>query len=67
MNAPDRFPKTPIAPGVYVLKPAPANAGALRRKTAAALLTALRRARPSRAVKSGQTFLKEIRYARYAR
>ena len=67
MNAPDKFPKTPVAPGVYVFRPVPANAGALRRKTAASLLTALRRPKHSRAGKSGGAFLKEVRDACYAR
>ncbi len=67
MNAPDKFPKAPVAPGVYVLRPAPANADALRRQAAASLLTALRRVKHSRAGKSGRAFLKEIRDARYAR
>lgn len=67
MNAPDKFPKAPVAPGVYVLWPAPANAGALRQQAAAALLTALRRAKHLRAGKSGRAFLKEIRDARYTR
>ena len=67
MNAPDKFPKIPVVPGVYILKPSPANARAVRRQTAASLLSALRRAKRARDGKSGRTFLKEIRAARYAR
>lgn len=67
MNAPDKFPKIPVARGVYLLRPAPARLGALRRRTAAGMLIAMQRAIRMSAGKSGRAFLKEIRDARHAR
>lgn len=67
MNAPDKFPKIPVARGVYLLKSAPARVGLLRRHTATAMLAAMQRAMRLSAGKSGRAFLKEIRDARYAR
>jgi len=67
MNAPDKLIKIPLAPGVFILRPVPAKARALCRRTAALLLTGLRRAGPARGGKSGRAYLKETRAARYAR
>ncbi len=67
MNAPDKFPKIPVARGVYLLRPAPAKLGSLRRRTAAAMLAAMQRAMRLSTGKSGRVFLKEIRDARHAR
>ncbi len=67
MNAPDKLIKIPLAPGVFLLRPAPVKARALCRRTAALLLTGLRRTRPVRGGKSGRAYLKETRATRYAR
>ncbi len=67
MNAPDKLAKLPIAPGVYVLRPASANAGASRRRAALSLLTGLRRSKGAGNDKSGRTYLKELRASRHAR
>jgi len=67
MNAPDKLLMISLAPGIYVIRPAPANARASRCRTAALLLTGLRRASGARGGKTGRKYLKEIRAARYAR
>lgn len=67
MNAPDKLLKIPLAPGVYILRPARANARSTRRRTAASLLTSMRRDKHARTGKMGRTYLKEVRAARYAR
>ena len=67
MNAPEKLAKPPIAPGVYVLRPASAKASASRRRAALSLLTALRRSKAARTGKSGHTYLKELRATRHVR
>jgi hypothetical protein len=67
MNAPDKLIKIPMAPGVYLLRAAPAKASESRQRAATLLLGAMRRAKNSRAGKTGRTYLKEVRAARYAR
>ena len=67
MNAPDKLLKISLAPGIYIIRPAPAKARSSRRRTAALLLTGLRRASQARGGKTGRKYLKEIRAARYAR
>ena len=67
MNAPDKLIKIPLAPGVYVLRAARANARSIRRRTAASLLMSMRRDKHARAGKSGRAYLKEVRATRYAR
>ncbi len=67
MNAPDKLLKISLAPGIYIIRPAPAKARSSRRRTAALLLAGLRRASHARGGKTGRKYLKEIRAARYAR
>ncbi len=67
MNAPDKLLRVPLVPGVYVLRPAPAKARASRRRVASLLLTTMRREMHTRAGKTGRTYLKEARAARYGR
>jgi hypothetical protein len=67
MNAPDKLLKISLAPGIYIIRAAPAKARSSRRRTAALLLTGLRRASHARGGKTGRKYLKEIRAARYAR
>ncbi len=56
-----------MAPGVYLLRAAPAKARASRRRAASLLLSAMRREKPARTGKAGRTYLKEIRTGRHAR
>ena len=67
MNAPDKLLKIPLVPGVYILRPAPANARLTRRRTASSLLTVMRRAKRARIGKTGRTYLKEVRATRHGR
>ena len=67
MNAPDRLLKIPLVPGVYILRPASANARSTRRRAALSLLTAMRRNRNARNGKMGRNYLKDVRAARYGR
>jgi len=67
MNAPDQVLKIPLAPGVFMLRPAPSKARTSRRRAAMLLLMALRRAKQARGGKMGRTYLKEIRATRYVR
>lgn len=67
MNAPDKLLRIPLAPGVYILRPAPAKARASRRRVASLLLTAMRREKRTRPGKAGRAYLKEVRAARYGR
>jgi hypothetical protein len=67
MNAPDKLLKISPAPGIYIIRAAPAKARSSRRRTAALLLAGLRRASHARGGKTGRKYLKEIRAARYAR
>jgi hypothetical protein len=67
MNAPDKLIKIPMAPGVYLLRAAPAKASASRQRAATLLLGAMQRAKNLRAGKAGRTYLKEVRALRYAR
>ena len=67
MNAPEKNLKICIAPGVYVLRAAPAKTRASARRAALVLLTAMRRAKGGRAVESGRAYLKEFRAARHGR
>jgi hypothetical protein len=67
MNAPDKLLKIPLVPGVYILRPAPANARSTRRRTASSLLTVMRRAKRARIGKTGRTYLKEVRATRHGR
>jgi len=67
MNAPGKLRKISPALGIYVIRPTPAKARSSRRRTAALLLTGLRRASHARCAKTGRKYLKEIRAARYGR
>lgn len=67
MNAPDKLIRIPMAPGVYLLRAAPAKARASRRRAASLLLSAMRREKPARTGEVGRTYLKEIRTGRHAR
>jgi hypothetical protein len=67
MNAPEKNLRICVAPGVYVLRAAPAKTRASARQAALVLLTAMRRAKPGRAVGSGRAYLKEVRAARHGR
>jgi hypothetical protein len=67
MNATDKLFKIPLVPGVYVLRSAPANARASRRRAASLLLTTMRREQRARAGKTGRAYLKDIRAARHGR
>lgn len=67
MNAPEKHLRTRAAPGVYVLRAAPAATRPAARRAALTLLTAMRRAKPGRAEGSGRAYLKEIRAARHGR
>ena len=67
MTAPDKLLKIPLAPGVYVLRAAPPGARASRRRAALSLLTAMRRKKRALSGKTGRTYLKETRAARYGR
>jgi hypothetical protein len=67
MNAPDKLIKIPMAPGVYLLRAAPAKARTSLQRTATLLLSAMRSEKHPRAAKSGQAYLKEVRAARHAR
>ena len=67
MNAPDKLPRIALAPGVYVLRPAPANARSPRRRAALLLLAAMRREKRARGGKTGRAYLKEVRAARHDR
>ena len=66
MNAPEKFPKNPVAPGVFVLTPAPAKTVATRRQAATFLLMAMRRSKRFGAGSSGKAYLKVIRNSRHA-
>ncbi|MBI2224006.1 MAG: hypothetical protein HYU44_03460 [Betaproteobacteria bacterium] len=67
MNAPEKNLRICVAPGVYVLRAAPAKTRASARHAALMLLTAMRRAKRGRAVGSGRVYLKEVRAARHGR
>ena len=67
MNAPDKLPRITLAPGVYVLRAAPANARSSRRQAALRLLMAMRREKRVRGGKTGRAYLKEVRTARHGR
>jgi hypothetical protein len=67
MNAPEKNLRICIAPGVYVLRAAPAKTRASARQAALVLLTAMRRAKPGHALESGRAYLKEVRAARHGR
>ena len=67
MNAPEKNLRICVAPGVYVLRAAPAKTRASARQAALVLLTAMRRAKRGHAVESGRAYLKEFRAARHGR
>lgn len=67
MNAPEKNLRICVASGVYVLRAAPAKTRALARQAAWVLLTAMRRAKRSRSVGAGRTYLKKVRAARHGR
>ncbi len=67
MNAPERNLRIGVAPGVYVLRPAPAKTRVAAMRAALVLLTAMRRAPRARAATSGRAYLKEVRSARHGR
>ena len=67
MNEPEKNLRIRVAPGVYVLRAAPAKTRASARQAALVLLTAMRRAKRGRAVESGRAYLKEVRAARHGR
>ena len=67
MNAPEKNLRICVAPGVYVLRAAPAKTRASARQAALVLLTTMRRAKRGRAVGSGRAYLKEVRAARHGR
>jgi len=67
MNAPEKNLRICVAPGVYVLRAAPAKTRASVRQAALMLLTAMRRAKRGRATGSGRAYLKEVRAARHGR
>jgi hypothetical protein len=67
MNAPERNLRICVAPGVYVLRVAPAKTRAAAMRAASVLLTAMRKATRGRAVTSGRAYLKEVRSARISR
>src|SRR5437667_58953 len=52
MNAPDKLLKISPVPGIYIIRPAPANARSSRCRTAVLLLTGLRRASHARGGKT---------------
>ncbi len=67
MNAPERNLRICVAPGVYVLRTAPAKTRAAVMRAASVLLITMRRSKRGRAVKSGHAYLKEVRSARHGR
>jgi len=67
MNAPEKNLRIRVAPGVYVLRAAPAKTRASARQAALVLLTAMRRMTRGRAVGLGRVYLKEVRAARHGR
>ena len=67
MNAPDKLLKISLAPGIYIIRPAPAKARSSRRRTAALLLKGLRRVSHAHGKKTGLMYLREIRATRHAR
>ena len=67
MNAPERNLRICVAPGVYVLRAAPAKTRAAAMRAASVLLTAMRRAKRGRPATSGNAYLKEVRSARHGR
>jgi hypothetical protein len=69
MSAREKLLRISLAPGVYVLRPAPRGVRSSRRRAALQLLKSLQRAPRARGVKAGRTYyhLKKIRAARYAR
>jgi hypothetical protein len=67
MNAPERSLRICVAPGVYVLRTAPAKTRTTAMRAALALLTAMRRTKRGRAGTSGRIYLKDVRSARHGR